>query len=167
VSGVIVEIDGVFSSQTPIEEHAYDDGTWQYVELVDERITIRYNRFLPSDSWVAEHIFKLYPDVLEVEEFSDKAVVSGYSSPRIQISSTASAEGCVVEVMLIKTAEYDYVTAIEVPTDIFYDYEFQIDEWYRAQRLVDVQTGLEVINPDAQVSATDENAGDVTTTAVQ
>jgi len=166
VSGPVVYIDGDFVNVFR-EEHAYSDGTWNRTELIDDKIIVRYNRLLPSDTWVASHVLSLYPDVQEVEEFPERSDANGYETTRVQVSYTASAPDCVVEVMYIHTEDYDFVTAVEVPTGDFADYEKRIDMWFGQQKLKDAQTGEELFAPSDEVTPSDvASATDSVNTAV-
>lgn len=157
-SGVLLRLDLQDANITPVEEHSYSDNTWQCVEKVGDKAVVKLNRFNPSDSWVAQHVLKLYPDVVEVEEYTENLTVCGYDTSRIMISYTEGAPDCAVEVMLIKTKEYDYVVAVEIPMADFGDYEKEIDRWLSSLALYDTSTGLTVYNT---VSASDALADTV------
>lgn len=151
VSGTIIIIpDEQLPSKIITSERAFSDDSWERDLLVDNKIKIRLlRRPTVGDEWVNKHIFALYPDVLEAESFPECDTVSGYSANRIQISSTESAPGCVVEAVRTTDGTYDHIYVLEIPTDLFEEYEEQTNIWAETAILVDADTLEEQPKPES------------------
>lgn len=164
VSGTVIrcDLDDTSADYVISGESAYDDGRWEQDITVDGLIKLRLLRFKHAESWVNTHIFKLYPDVSEVEQFGEdeRPQVSGYSSSRIQINSTTYAAGCVVEALCVSVGDFDYLFICEIPTDSFNEYAIMIDKWFASLSLVDSDTGAEQLNPAAVSDANVVTAAD-------
>jgi len=148
VTGNIIDCTVPLGEHTVTGESAYVNGSWQKDCVVSERIVLRFIRRPIAESWVNTHIFQMYPDVLEVDQFTEAIDVSGYTAARIQFSSQ-SAPDCVIEALCVNDGSFDYMFITEMPYDMFEEYSMYLDEWFFSLALVDAQTGVESYNPAA------------------
>lgn len=151
VTGSIIECTVPLGEHTVTGEWAYADGSWQKDCAVNERIMLRFIRRPIADSWINTHIFQLYPDVLEVDQFTEAIDVSGYTAARIQFNSQ-NAPDCVIEALCVNDGSFDYLFITEMPYDMFEEYSIFLDEWFFSLALVDAQTGIESFNPAAMIT---------------
>ena len=157
VTGTIVTIpESRLGSFTVTSENAYSDDSWERDLLVDGTVKIRLLRFKTvGDEWVNYHIFSLYPDVIEAENFPECDPVSGWAANRIMIAASEATGGCVVEAVRTTDDVYDYLYILEIPEESFADYEETTNQWSEAVMLVDSASGQEMLNPHP-VSGSDE-----------
>lgn len=137
VSGEILVLDSKISDCTIQDEKAYSDGSWEKKFLVNGCITVKTMRYTANEDWINTHIFALYPDVQNVSAITPAPSYSDCSAVRIRFSDTKYAENCTVEVVLIKSEEYDHILIVEMPNDLFDEYLVWIDEWIDSIVLVD------------------------------
>ena len=151
VSGDVIDCTVPMDDLTVSEECAYADGSWQRDCVVGERVSLRFIRRPIAESWVNTHIFQLYPDVLEVDQFAEAINVSGYTSARIQFASQ-NAPDCVIEALCVNDGSFDYLFIVEMPYDMFEENSIFVDDWFNNLILVDAQTGTESYNPAAMIT---------------
>ncbi len=156
VSGTIIVIpDDQLPEKIVTSEKAFSDESWERDLLLEDTVKLRLLRYkTDGDKWVNTHIFALYPDVIEAENFPECDTVSGWPANRIQISSTAAAPGCVVEAVRTTDGVYDHIYVLEIPTERFEEYEADTALWAETAILVDADTLAERPKPDA-ASGTD------------
>jgi len=140
VSGEILKLNARISDCAVVSETAYDDGSWEKVFLVNKEITVKTLRCVSNEDWINTHIFALYPDVENVSAVSPVPSYSDCAAIRIRFDNTQYAEGCTVEAVLIKSANYDHIFIVEMPNDYFDDYLVWINEWINSLVLVDAET---------------------------
>ena len=149
VTGTIITIpESRLGSFTVTSENAYSDESWERDLLVDGTVKIKLLRFKTvGDEWVNYHIFSLYPDVIEAENFPECDPVSGWAANRIMIAASEATGGCVVEAVRTTDEVYDYLYVIEIPEESFEEYEETTNQWSEAVMLIDPESQQEVLNP--------------------
>jgi|GEM_PF-6072220 len=154
VSGVVIHCSVAMPELQSDSETAYDDGTWERTCVTTNNITMRFIRRSAEENWLNTHIFHYYPDVTNVEQFSESITVSGYSSPRIQFSSNAAPD-CVIQAVCVSDGSFDHLFIVELPLVMFEEYTIYADEWFRRLELIDSVTGIESFNPALAASQSD------------
>ncbi len=139
VSGEILVLSSKISDCVVVAEHAYDDNSWEKEFLVNGSIGIKTMRYNTSEDWINTHIFALYDDVKNVSAVSPAPSMSDCSSVRIRFTDTKYAENCTVEAVLVKSASFDHIFIVEMPNELFEEYEAWINEWIASLQLVDAQ----------------------------
>lgn len=151
VTGTVIQCTVPMDTLEVKEEYAYANGSWQKECVVDERVNLRFVRRPASDNWVNTHIFQLYPDVHEVDQFAEEIDVSGYTSARIQFGSE-NAPDCVIEALCVSDGSFDYLFIVEMPYDMFEENSIFVDDWFNNLMLLDYQSGAESYNPAAMIT---------------
>lgn len=155
VSGVIIKCDVTMPELASSSEKAYSDGSWQLDCLTaNTGINMRFIRMPAEENWLNTHIYHLYPDVTNVEQFSEEITVSGYTSSRIQFTSDIAPEN-VIQAVCVTDGSFDYLFITEIPAVMFDEYSIYADEWFHRLILVDSQSGAESFNPALNVSGSD------------
>lgn len=152
VTGNIIRCTTPLPDLEITDEKAYADGSWQKNCVMYESVNLRFIRRPAAESWINTHIFQLFPDVMQVDQFAESLDVSGYTSNRIQFASE-KASGCVIEAMCVSDGSFDYMFIMEMPYDMFQEYYIYAEEWFNHLILVDAQSGIESFNPAKVVSA--------------
>lgn len=154
VSGVIIQCSVAMPELESCTEKAYSDGSWQKDCLTTNNINMRFIRRPAEENWLNTHIYHFYPDVTNVEQFSEAITVSGYTSTRIQFTSDNAPDN-VIQAVCVSDGSFDYLFIAELPLVMYDEYSIFADEWFRRLELVDSQTGIESLNPALNVSQSD------------
>lgn len=142
VTGEIIVLDSQIADCVVASEKAYADGTWEKEFLVNGSIKVKTLRKESSEDWINSHIFPLYPDVAQVVPIDNVPSFTDCVSTRIRISETTYAENCIVEAVVVKTAAFDHLFIVEMPTELFENKEYQVwlDEWVESLKIVDAES---------------------------
>lgn len=146
VTGTIIQCSVPPADMAVTEEQALADGKWRKDCAVDQQTVLRFARMPASENWMNTHLFQFYPDVTDVDQYSDSPDVSGYPSDRIQFSSQ-EAPGCVIQAVCVSDSSFDHLFIVEMPLIVYEENDIFVDEWITHLQLVDAQSGEESLNP--------------------
>ncbi len=137
VSGEILILTSKIADCVVESEKAYDDESWEKTFIVNGSIKVKTLRYTANEDWINTHVYALYPDVQNVSAITPAPSYSDCTAIRIRIGETSYAQGCTVEVVLAKTDKYDHIFIVEMPNELFEEYEVWIDEWIDSLDIID------------------------------
>ncbi len=157
VTGTIIQCSVPPADMIITEESALADGKWRKDCSASQQTVLRFARLPASENWMNTHLFQFYPDVTDVQQYSEANDISGYSADRIQFSSQ-EAPGCVIQAVCVSDSSFDHLFIVEMPLIVFEESDIFIDEWINHLMLVDAQSGEESINPASLLNPSHSDA---------
>ena len=124
---------------------AYNDGSWLREYLVYGEIKVKLLRKAASEDYLLSQVQEYYPNVANVEAFSESPTVSGFESTRLQFPYYQDGTASVVDVVCVNVDNLAFTVIVDTPETIHSEHEIDIDEWLRHLMLIDAVTGEEYI----------------------
>ncbi|MBQ9993856.1 MAG: hypothetical protein IJP17_04020, partial [Clostridia bacterium] len=142
---VVSDADDVNSDCKLLANVAYDDGSWLREYLVYGEIKVKLLRKAASEDYLLSQVQEYYPNVANVEAFSESPTVSGYESTRLQFPYYQDDTASVVDVVCVSVDDIAFTVIVDTPETTHSEHELDIDEWLRHLMLIDAVTGEEYI----------------------